>query len=479
VKISDSLQIYKDKTAVGTYKAHIAKIEEFMLKVEDIELPDALDVMFLRDYIFTGNDKKARGKYDALVSYYSFVHSFYYDTPKNRVVFPIDINEVKEFDAKSQINNNRGSGKTEILYLDKSFNLTKLFDDVYYQHMVSEEAIITAKAAISLSLGAGYDSGELFNSNSPPKMKLSDINICEDKVTVTNFYNSNINKINVGGYLAEILNKYYKLRLSFTNVQESEKDYFFIKMWDAKELQYDSTIKTHKNSKPYSVQQLVYYILKYISREIGIEGNISVTDLRYNMVLHMLYQSKGSALKEIIKTFGLINFVQDVISEYVSFDNSMSEFMFTEKSFFEYTPSDEFGTDELTGGVITRKEVMINKICRDSKVIKKLKKIYDNRCQICGETITLIDEIKYSEGCHIQPLGEHNGFDHESNIIILCPNHHKLLDLGVISIDPHSMKKLVHVDSSNLLNNIEIRVLLHNLSGAAIQYHYDNIFIKN
>lgn len=89
-----------------------------------------------------------------------------------------------------------------------------------------------------------------------------------------------------------------------------------------------------------------------------------------------------------------------------------------------------------------RVEINVNRIIRDTKIIKELKALYDNTCQICGIKIEIGENRYYSEGHHIKPLGSmHNGPDVKENIIILCPNCHIKFDNGVIDIDNVDIKK--------------------------------------
>jgi hypothetical protein len=82
----------------------------------------------------------------------------------------------------------------------------------------------------------------------------------------------------------------------------------------------------------------------------------------------------------------------------------------------------------------SRKETLISRIIRNTKMSQNVKAIYENSCQVCGIKITTSNG-PYSEGCHIIPLGNpHNGPDNESNILCLCPNHHVLLDGFAFSI---------------------------------------------
>ena len=66
---------------------------------------------------------------------------------------------------------------------------------------------------------------------------------------------------------------------------------------------------------------------------------------------------------------------------------------------------------------------------RDNKTIAQLKIVRGHKCQICGQSIKKKDGSLYVEAAHITPK-KHKGTELPSNIILLCPNHHKEFDLG-------------------------------------------------
>ena len=81
-----------------------------------------------------------------------------------------------------------------------------------------------------------------------------------------------------------------------------------------------------------------------------------------------------------------------------------------------------------------RKASWVQRIVRDSKKSKRVKKWHKHRCQVCGLAIETNAGF-YAEGAHIQPLGTpHDGDDLESNILCLCPNHHVMFDKGCFTI---------------------------------------------
>lgn len=66
--------------------------------------------------------------------------------------------------------------------------------------------------------------------------------------------------------------------------------------------------------------------------------------------------------------------------------------------------------------------------------------LYSNSCAICNwkatdKLLTIKNNTYYSFGCeihHIKPVS-HGGDESLSNLILLCPNHHKQADLSIIS----------------------------------------------
>ncbi len=76
----------------------------------------------------------------------------------------------------------------------------------------------------------------------------------------------------------------------------------------------------------------------------------------------------------------------------------------------------------------------INKIRRRNiKAVKKLKKLYKNKCQISNYDYTFKKEDGkwYTEGHHIVPLGK-KGADSVRNIVVLSPLIHRMLHHGKI-----------------------------------------------
>ena len=114
---------------------------------------------------------------------------------------------------------------------------------------------------------------------------------------------------------------------------------------------------------------------------------------------------------------------------------------------------------------------------RNLTIVKYLKDLYQNKCQICGETIEVSPGNFLSEVHHIRSLGEHDGADVIENMIVLCPNHHAMFDRGSITLDLDK-KTVVHFNPDNTLNNKQIE-LKHDINRNYIDFHNMNIFVHS
>jgi 5-methylcytosine-specific restriction protein A len=98
-----------------------------------------------------------------------------------------------------------------------------------------------------------------------------------------------------------------------------------------------------------------------------------------------------------------------------------------------------------------RKKRQIDAIQRNQTLVKEIKKLYKDTCQLCGERIQARPNRYYSEVHHIKPLGQpHNGPDHKSNVLCVCPNHHTLLDFFAIMLNTSEIiiKDGHHIDEA-------------------------------
>jgi hypothetical protein len=121
-------------------------------------------------------------------------------------------------------------------------------------------------------------------------------------------------------------------------------------------------------------------------------------------------------------------------------------------------------------------EVEIIRVIRDTAMSKQLKSIYQYKCQICGNSITLHNRL-YAEAHHLRPLGgKHRGADEAGNILIVCPNHHVEFDFGAIAINPIELT-VVHIETKYQFIGKEVLFhKLHKVDEINLAYHINNIF---
>lgn len=78
----------------------------------------------------------------------------------------------------------------------------------------------------------------------------------------------------------------------------------------------------------------------------------------------------------------------------------------------------------------------VQRLIRSVATSRRVKKLYDGECQLCGRRLLGPDGEVHSQGAHIRPLGKpHNGPDVEQNILCVCPNCHVRLDIGAVVVD--------------------------------------------
>jgi hypothetical protein len=73
---------------------------------------------------------------------------------------------------------------------------------------------------------------------------------------------------------------------------------------------------------------------------------------------------------------------------------------------------------------------------KDKQIVALLKKVAKYKCQFpnCNSLIMTADGKNYVEVAHIKPVNQ-GGQSILGNILVLCPNHHKEFDYGVLKIE--------------------------------------------
>ena len=110
-----------------------------------------------------------------------------------------------------------------------------------------------------------------------------------------------------------------------------------------------------------------------------------------------------------------------------------------------YESQDDAYSNDIEPPSPDRVKTTTNRILRDTKLARNLKRLHKNKCQICGQSIELTGSKLYSEAHHLKPLGmPHDGPDIAANIVILCPNHHAMCDYFAIELDIHKIRTHRH-----------------------------------
>lgn len=466
----------KDKSQNQTIIAHRGKIKKYLSTNKNMTIDEALNENNLFDFIFASDKQTAKGKYNALYNICKYINDKI--LLKNEFEFPIKIKDVNEFDERENYETNRNNYST--VFLDENFNLKELLNGKYYEHLNEQNAIITLKAIISMALSTGLGKSELLkdNANNKNYLRVSDVNIIEDSQQVEVNINSknvrNIRKIIIPEESAKFIIEYFKIRKD----KVISDDAFFVKLWNGYTLRIDKSVS---KNKPATINNLVLYILKYICNDLNIK-ELKISDLRSNKVYHELISSRGSALNSILRLYGYVPFVDEAYKKFIlrynsdicigfDFFNEASSFTELNEETFDEPMNDDEAIPETYMTISEKKK-------RNRKIVEELKNLYGNRCQVCGEYIDMGKEVKYSEVHHIHPIGkEHNGVDNKYNMIVLCPNHHKMFDLGILAINPVDCESIIHIDKNNILNNKKIE-FKHLVDETNIRYHYEHIYLN-
>ncbi|MBI4340418.1 MAG: HNH endonuclease [Chloroflexi bacterium] len=127
-------------------------------------------------------------------------------------------------------------------------------------------------------------------------------------------------------------------------------------------------------------------------------------------------------------------------------------------------------------GPAVRRTTVVRQIYRDNALSRFLKYLYDSHCQVCGFSFPLPRGGIYVECHHIRPLGNpHQGPDIENNMLVLCPNHHAMMDYGVIAVHPEN-RAVLSIDPSLAQQGQPLQLQKHVLKVEFLEYHYTHHF---
>lgn len=127
----------------------------------------------------------------------------------------------------------------------------------------------------------------------------------------------------------------------------------------------------------------------------------------------------------------------------------------------EFLEQEEYPPEKVTTTVTRR--------IRDTPLSNELKEERNYQCQVCGTTLTVRGR-GYAETHHVKPLG-HEGPDTETNMLVLCPNHHVLFDYGEIAISPKDCETVIDKEGNKIFPLIPPAP-----KKEYIDYHYNKIY---
>ncbi len=134
-----------------------------------------------------------------------------------------------------------------------------------------------------------------------------------------------------------------------------------------------------------------------------------------------------------------------------------------------WSKSDFSPVNTVSGTPTTRADSYISRIVRDTAITRALKSKYDFKCQLCDIDFPYGSNQRYIEVHHLRPLGlPHDGPDAESNMLVLCPNHHALFDLGV--------PRFVGASTLDINGTRYILTAKHTVSESHIQYYMKSVY---
>jgi hypothetical protein len=187
-----------------------------------------------------------------------------------------------------------------------------------------------------------------------------------------------------------------------------------------------------------------------------------------NAVVQGFQSYNEVGLNNVIEQYGSVNnFIDLYRIDPTGNELSILE-VISNKSEAETTPEDLVKIDEITKDVdldlvisklrernkdiaLERVEAVVTKLKRDTMAVKALKEMYKDKCQVCGIRIRKADGGYYCEVAHIVGLWQ-QGQDNISNMLVLCPNHHKMLDYGSMEIDIKTLEATVDDEKISLTN---------------------------
>ena len=159
--------------------------------------------------------------------------------------------------------------------------------------------------------------------------------------------------------------------------------------------------------------------------------------IEHGLAFHTKKIKDGQEIVVAFRPEYFMEYVQDVYPQYhESIQHSLSE---AELKVVEQ-PLDMKLPDSILDTMPTERKTVVqtlNRKVRDARFKRNIFFLYKGRCAICGL------QARLTESAHIIPVKE-EGTDELTNGILLCRNHHKAYDSGLLAISPRYIIVLNH-----------------------------------
>jgi 5-methylcytosine-specific restriction endonuclease McrA len=87
---------------------------------------------------------------------------------------------------------------------------------------------------------------------------------------------------------------------------------------------------------------------------------------------------------------------------------------------------------------IPKQTITVEEFVRNKWLAESLKVYYEHRCQICGKSFLPDYGVQLADTHHIHYLAQ-GGPDVSTNIVVLCPNHHRVIHATDANFDRHNL----------------------------------------
>ena len=116
---------------------------------------------------------------------------------------------------------------------------------------------------------------------------------------------------------------------------------------------------------------------------------------------------------------------------------------------------------------------VVTRAVRDTSKVHSLKNLYQDKCQVCGYTIQVTADRRYSEAHHLRPLGS-GGDDDYDNMLVLCPTHHVEFDCAVLGVSADGRRA---VDKNGKERALAV-LSGHSLAPKNIEFHLSRMALS-